>query len=80
MDWPFDYPASVVEADTSIIYCLDLNLAITYCNPAWDRFAIAWPFTRVEVTFGGPVDPETAADPRAEVERSLALLNAGQAA
>jgi hypothetical protein len=22
MDWPFDYPASVVEADTSVIYCL----------------------------------------------------------
>lgn len=40
MEWPFDYPASVVEADTSIIFCLDLNLTITYCNPAWDRFAM----------------------------------------
>jgi hypothetical protein len=40
MEWPFDYPAFVVEADTSVIYCLDLNLAITYCNPAWDRFAM----------------------------------------
>jgi PAS domain-containing protein len=39
MEWPFDYPASVVEADTSVIFCLDPNLTITYCNPAWDRFA-----------------------------------------
>ena len=40
MEWPFDYPAAVVEADTSVIFCLDLNLEITYCNPAWDRFAM----------------------------------------
>ena len=36
----FDYPASVVEADTAVIFCLDPDLMITYCNPAWDRFAI----------------------------------------
>jgi lysophospholipid acyltransferase (LPLAT)-like uncharacterized protein len=46
---------------------------------AWDRFAIAWPFTRVDVVFGRPVDPMAAADPRAEIERSLAVLNARQA-
>jgi lysophospholipid acyltransferase (LPLAT)-like uncharacterized protein len=43
---------------------------------AWDRFAIAWPFTRVDVALGDPVDPLTAADPRAEIESSLARLNA----
>jgi hypothetical protein len=36
----FDYPVSVVEADTAVIFCLDADLRITYCNPAWDRFAI----------------------------------------
>ena len=43
---------------------------------AWDRFAIAWPFTRVDVTLGDPVDPATAADPRGEIERALAAMNA----
>ena len=43
--WPgmvelFDYPVSVVEADTAVIFCLDADLRITYCNPAWDRFAL----------------------------------------
>ncbi len=47
---------------------------------AWDRFAIAWPFTRVDVALGVPVDPSVAEDPRAEVERSLAALNAGLSA
>jgi lysophospholipid acyltransferase (LPLAT)-like uncharacterized protein len=43
---------------------------------AWDRFAIAWPFTRVDVTLGDPVDPAAVDDARAEIERSLTLLNA----
>jgi lysophospholipid acyltransferase (LPLAT)-like uncharacterized protein len=42
---------------------------------AWDRFAIAWPFTRVDVALGDPVDPRTVVDARGEVERSLARLN-----
>jgi lysophospholipid acyltransferase (LPLAT)-like uncharacterized protein len=46
---------------------------------AWDRFAIAWPFTRVDVALGEPVDPRTARDARGEIERSLACLNAGLA-
>ncbi len=41
---------------------------------AWDRFAIAWPFTRVDVTLGRPIDP-TGLDARAQVERALAALN-----
>jgi PAS domain-containing protein len=36
---PFDYPSSVVEAEAGVIFCLDPDLTITYCNPAWDRFA-----------------------------------------
>ena len=44
---------------------------------AWDRFAIAWPFTRVDVALGDPVDPRTAVDARGDVERSLAVLNVG---
>jgi lysophospholipid acyltransferase (LPLAT)-like uncharacterized protein len=26
---------------------------------AWDRFAIAWPFTRVTVTLGAPIEPDS---------------------
>lgn len=46
---------------------------------AWDRFAIAWPFTRVDVALGSPVDPRTALDPRGEIETSLLRLNGGLA-
>jgi lysophospholipid acyltransferase (LPLAT)-like uncharacterized protein len=43
---------------------------------AWDRFAIAWPFTRVDVVLGAPVDPRSSPDPRGDVERALSTLNA----
>jgi lysophospholipid acyltransferase (LPLAT)-like uncharacterized protein len=43
---------------------------------AWDRFAIAWPFTRVDVVLGAPVDPRAVRDARGEVERALHRLNA----
>jgi lysophospholipid acyltransferase (LPLAT)-like uncharacterized protein len=43
---------------------------------AWDRFAIAWPFTCVDVVLGSPVDPRTAPDARRDVERALEALNA----
>jgi lysophospholipid acyltransferase (LPLAT)-like uncharacterized protein len=46
----------------------------------WDRFAIAWPFTRVEVLLGHPVDPAEDPGAQATVERSLAELNASRAA
>ncbi len=42
----------------------------------WDRFAIAWPFTRVEVALGAPVDPAASGDARSDVERALARMNA----
>lgn len=35
----FDDPASALEAEASVVFCLDADLTITYCNPAWDRFA-----------------------------------------
>jgi lysophospholipid acyltransferase (LPLAT)-like uncharacterized protein len=41
---------------------------------AWDRFALAWPFTRVDVVLGAPIDPGRD-DAREAVERSLAALN-----
>ena len=42
---------------------------------AWDRFAIAWPFTRVDVALGSPIDPAIVEDARAEVEVALARMN-----
>jgi hypothetical protein len=47
---------------------------------SWDRFAVAWPFTRVEVVLGAPIDPRERVDAREAVERSLAALNAARAA
>jgi lysophospholipid acyltransferase (LPLAT)-like uncharacterized protein len=43
---------------------------------AWDRFELAWPFSRVDVLLGAPVDPAECVDARGEVERSLAELDA----
>jgi lysophospholipid acyltransferase (LPLAT)-like uncharacterized protein len=42
---------------------------------SWDRFAVAWPFTRVEVVLGEPIDPREHGDAREAVEQSLAALN-----
>jgi hypothetical protein len=42
---------------------------------SWDRFAVAWPFTRVDVVLGEPIDPCERVDARDAVERSLAALN-----
>jgi lysophospholipid acyltransferase (LPLAT)-like uncharacterized protein len=42
----------------------------------WDRFAIAWPFTRVDVVLGPPVDPTVDSCARETVERALGSLNA----
>lgn len=35
-----EFPAGVVENDSSVIFTLDEDLQLTYCNPAWDRFAV----------------------------------------
>jgi lysophospholipid acyltransferase (LPLAT)-like uncharacterized protein len=44
-------------------------------NRAWDKFALAWPFTRVDVVLGAPIDPESVSDARRDVERELAQMN-----
>jgi lysophospholipid acyltransferase (LPLAT)-like uncharacterized protein len=45
----------------------------------WDRFAIAWPFTKVDVVLGAPVDPAVDPSARETVERSLVELNSARA-
>ena len=40
MNTRFDYPATVVDADPAVVFCLDSALTITYCNAAWERFAL----------------------------------------
>jgi hypothetical protein len=45
---------------------------------AWDRFALAWPFSRVDVALGAPIDPGAGAEQaRSDLERALVQLNAG---
>jgi lysophospholipid acyltransferase (LPLAT)-like uncharacterized protein len=46
----------------------------------WDRFIVAWPFTRVDVLLGPPIDPARVADARRRIEESLGILNAGDTA
>ncbi len=41
----------------------------------WDRFALAWPFTRVEVRLGAPIDPAVAREPLRDLEEALTRLN-----
>jgi lysophospholipid acyltransferase (LPLAT)-like uncharacterized protein len=50
-----------------------------WLSRAWDRFAIAWPFTHVDVVLGAPVDPAVDASARETVERALADLNVPRA-
>jgi lysophospholipid acyltransferase (LPLAT)-like uncharacterized protein len=42
---------------------------------AWDRFAVAWPLSRVDVVLGAPIDPEVTGDPRSVLETALAQMN-----
>ena len=39
MDLPQDIPLTVLESNPSTCYMLGAGLEITYCNPAWNRFA-----------------------------------------
>ena len=41
---------------------------------AWDRFVLAWPFSRVVVTLGAPIEPE-AGDARARLEAAICDAN-----
>jgi lysophospholipid acyltransferase (LPLAT)-like uncharacterized protein len=42
---------------------------------AWDRYAIAWPFSRVEVVLGAPIDPRSQGA-RELLEAAIAAKNA----
>jgi lysophospholipid acyltransferase (LPLAT)-like uncharacterized protein len=46
---------------------------------AWDRFALAWPFSRVAVVLGAPIDPETEGA-RETLEAAIARANVTAAA
>jgi lysophospholipid acyltransferase (LPLAT)-like uncharacterized protein len=46
---------------------------------AWDRFAIAWPFSRVTVRLGAPIEPGEG-DARAALEAAIAQANMEAAA
>lgn len=41
----------------------------------WDRFALAWPFTRVDVAMGKPIEPNST-DALQRVQHALTRLNA----
>jgi len=42
---------------------------------AWDHFAVAWPFSRVFVSLGAPIEPNVE-NPRLKVQIAIAELNA----
>ncbi len=46
---------------------------------AWDRYALAWPFTRVDVALGSPIEPLEGDDIRGAVQKALVTLNEGLA-
>jgi hypothetical protein len=46
---------------------------------AWDRFAVAWPFSRVTVSLGAPIEPR-ADDARERLEHAIVLANTQAAA
>ena len=39
MNGSFNGPTSIVESAPAVIFCLDAELRLTYCNAAWDQFA-----------------------------------------
>jgi len=41
----------------------------------WDRFVLAWPFGRVDVVLGAPIDPALSRDSRRELGEALVRLN-----
>ncbi len=46
---------------------------------AWDRFAVAWPFARVVITLGAPIDPSSS-DASLLLEEAIGRANARAAA
>jgi hypothetical protein len=70
-------PGAVVAAKATGAWLVPMGSAITrgiVLDRAWDQFAIAWPFTRVVVTLGAPIDPSRE-DARGELEAAIARAN-----
>jgi hypothetical protein len=42
---------------------------------AWDRFALPWPFTRVSVVLGAPLEPVLCADAADSLKRAIEEAN-----
>jgi lysophospholipid acyltransferase (LPLAT)-like uncharacterized protein len=47
----------------------------TVLHKAWDKFTLAWPFSRVDVVLGRPIDPAAEPDARAQVQCALETLD-----
>jgi hypothetical protein len=45
----------------------------------WDQFAVAWPFTRVDVALGRPIEPAEAGDGGGAIAEEIGRLEAGLA-
>jgi lysophospholipid acyltransferase (LPLAT)-like uncharacterized protein len=73
---------AVAAARAAGAYLVPMGSAVEHglvLRRAWDRFALAWPFTRVTVTLGAPIDPSID-DARAHLESAIARANLEAAA
>jgi len=73
-------PGAVMAASKTGAVLVPMGSAISrglVLERAWDRFAIAWPFSRVAVVLGRPIDPRRAG---AREELASAIADAGAAA
>jgi len=52
-----------------------VSFVVASCWKKRGRFALAWPFTVVDVVLGYPIDPKTTTDARSEIERALEHLD-----
>ncbi len=70
-------PGAVLAARATGAVLVPMGSAMTsglVLRRAWDRFAIAWPFTRVTVVLGPPIEPAEPAA-RERVEAAIARAN-----
>jgi len=73
-------PGVVLAARATGAVLVPMGSAVTsgiVLRRAWDRFAVAWPFTRVTVVLGAPVEPT---DPTARERLEAAIARANDAA
>ncbi len=70
-------PGAVLAARATGAALVPMGSAMTrgiVLRRAWDRFAIAWPFSRVTVVLGAPVEPD-AEGARERLERGIEAAN-----